>query len=57
MIVMTIEAKLENPITLKLSSKENVFIIGEEKLPLETGVVFGEGHYGFNIIIDQKEKR
>ena len=49
---MTLEAKMENPITLKLSSKEKVFISGEEKLPLETGVVFGDDHYGFNLIVE-----
>lgn len=49
---MTLEAKMENPITLKLSSKEKVFISGEEKLSLETGVVFGDDHYGFNLIVE-----
>ena len=52
---MTLEAKMENPITLKLSSKENVFISGEEKLPLENGVVFGEDHYGFKIIVVESD--
>ena len=50
---MKLEAKIENPITLKLSPKENVIISDEERLPLESGAVFGGDHYGFNLIVEK----
>lgn len=42
---MILEAKKVNSIVLRLSKKENVFISENERLSLETGVVFGEEHY------------
>lgn len=50
---MVLEAKVNNPITLKLSPKEKVLISDEEKLPLESGAVFGGDHFGFNLIVEK----
>lgn len=50
---MVLEAKTENPITLKLSSRENVLILENERLPLESGAVFGGDHFGFNLIVEK----
>lgn len=48
-----LEKRIENPINLKLSSKGNVLILPDEELALEKGVVFGSGHYGFNLLIEK----
>lgn len=47
-----LEAKIENPLNLKLGTNENVIILDGERLSLENGVVFGGEHYGFNLILD-----
>lgn len=36
---MKLEAKIKNPIDLKLSSQENILLSGSEKLPLESGAI------------------
>lgn len=53
---MTLEAKIENPITLKLSKKENALVSDEERLPLENGAVFGNDHFGFHIVVERDGK-
>ncbi len=50
---MKLEAKINNPITLKLSPSENVVILENEKLPLELGAVFSGDHFGFNLIVEK----
>lgn len=48
-----LEKRIENSINLKLSSKGNVLILPDEELSLEQGVVFGSGHYGFNLLVEK----
>ncbi len=48
-----LEPRIENPINLKLSSYENIVILGEERLFLENGVIFGGEHYGFNLVVEK----
>ena len=54
---MVLETKKINPITLKLSKKENILLLEDGNLPLETGVVFGGEHYGFTLIVEKEEKK
>lgn len=48
-----LEPQIVDPLYFQLSPTENVAIIGEEKLPLETGVMFGGNHYGFHLLVEQ----
>lgn len=53
---MKLEAKIENPITLKLSEEKNVLVYNGAELSLETGAMFGEVHYVFNLEANGKMK-
>ncbi len=53
---MILEPKMLDPITLKLSTKDNVMITNEENLSLDNGVMLGTEHYGFNLIVDYEGK-
>lgn len=44
-----IEKKYCNPITMIVGNGNNVCVLGDEKLSLEKGVMFGGEHYGFDI--------
>lgn len=48
-----LEKRIENPINLRLSANGNVVILLGEELSLEQGVVFGNGHYGFNLLVEK----
>lgn len=48
-----LEAQIHNPLYFKLHSTGNVAILGEERLSLETGVMFGGEHYGFYLDISK----
>lgn len=50
---MKLEAKIKNPIDLKLSSQENILLSGSEKLPLESGAIFAGEHFGFNLTVNK----
>lgn len=52
-----LEKRIQDEINLHLTDTEDVFVSGEERLPLETGVMFGGEHYGFNILVDKNGKR
>lgn len=54
---MVLEAKIENPITFKLSLREKVIITKSERLPLEHGAVFEEDYFGFNLIVEKDGKK
>lgn len=52
---MSIEAKFENPICIKLGKNSNIILADkdcEEDYPLSPGVMFGKEHYGFILITD-----
>lgn len=51
-----LDKRMQDEITLRLTDTKNVFVSGEEELPLETGVMFGGEHYGFNIFVDKNGK-
>lgn len=53
---MKLEAKIENPITLKLSEEKKVLVLENEELSLEMGSMFGDAHYGFNLEANGKMK-
>ena len=60
---MDIEAKIENPVCIRLGDTENVILadeVNKQSNPLVPGVMFGGSHYGFGLITDingkQKEK-
>lgn len=48
-----LEKRMQDEINLHLTDTEDVFVSGEERLPLETGVMFGGDHYGFNILVEK----
>jgi hypothetical protein len=51
-----LEKRMQDEINLSLSVSENVLISGNERLSLETGVMFGGEHYGFNILVENNGK-
>ena len=51
-----LEKRMQDEINLHLTDTEDVFVSGEERLPLVTGVMFGGEHYGFNILVDKNGK-
>ena len=50
---MKIEGQIKNPITLKITSTESTIFIGDLKAPLNTGMMFNDEHYGFNLITEE----
>lgn len=56
---MLLEAKILDPVYIRLGKKTNIAIIGEdgEKFPLNPGVVLSGNHYGFVIIVDHNGKQ
>lgn len=54
------EAKIKNPIIIRLGSFENVVVPDKtcnKLFPLKDGLVFGGEHYGFVLIVDTKGKQ
>ena len=51
-----LEKRMQDAINLHLTDAEDVFVSGEERLPLATGVMFAGEHYGFNILVDKNGK-
>ena len=51
-----LEKRMQDAINLHLTDTEDVFVSGEERLPLETGVMFAGEHYGFNILVNKNGK-
>lgn len=51
-----LEKRMQDAIDIHLTDTENVYVSGSERLSLETGVMFGGDHYGFNIFIDKNGK-
>ncbi len=52
---MDIEAKIENPVCIRLDNTENVILsdeVNKQNNPLVPGVMFGGNHYGFVLITD-----
>ena len=50
---MKVEGQIKNPITLKITSTESTIFIGDLKAPLNTGMMFNDEHYGFNLITEE----
>ena len=51
-----LEKRMQDAINLHLTDTEDVFVSGEERLPLATGVMFAGEHYGFNILVNKNGK-
>ena len=45
-----IEAKINDPITLKIFGKETSFVVNGEEFEFNKFVVFGGNHYGFRLV-------
>lgn len=57
---MNIEAKIENPICIRLGDTENVILsdgINKQNNPLVPGVMFSGNRYGFVLIIDKSGRQ
>ncbi len=57
---MDIEAKIENPVCIRLGDTENVILadeVNKQNNPLVPGVMFGGNHYGFVLITDINGKQ
>lgn len=57
---MNVEAKIENPICIRLGDNENLILaddVNKENNPLSPGAMFGGEHYGFVLIIDSNGKQ
>ena len=57
---MDIEAKIENPVCIRLGDTENVILadeVNKQNNPLVPGVMFGGTHYGFVLITDINGKQ
>ena len=57
---MNLEAKMQNPICIKLGKDSNIMLADEnckEEHPLVPGVMFGGEHYGFIIISESNGKQ
>ena len=57
---MNIEAKIQNPLNIKIGKDSNI-ILGDKEfrddIPIENGVMIGNEHFGFSVIINYNGKQ
>lgn len=57
---MDIEAKIENPVCIRLGDTDNVILadeVNKQNNPLVPGVMFDGNHYGFVLITDVNRRQ